>query len=156
MKSLKILDSIILLSWFALLLIIIILAISLSNRNKEIEPSTIAFCGTSSIGDAVSPSDSSYSNYIEGKDLFRANCATCHNKNMVSDMTGPALKGVRKRWDKYPKEDLYDWIRNSQKLIQEKHPRALILWEKWNPTMMNSYPNLSNEEIEKIFLFIEK
>ena len=156
MKSLKILDSIILLSWFALLVIIIILAISLSNRNTEIEPSAIAFCGTSSIGDSVSPPDSSYSNYIEGKDLFRANCATCHNKNMVSDMTGPALKGVRKRWDKYPKEDLYDWIRNSQKLIQEKHPRALILWEKWNPTMMNSYPNLSNEEIEKIFLFIEK
>ena len=30
----------------------------------------------------------------EGKELFRGKCATCHNKNMKQDLTGPALGGV--------------------------------------------------------------
>ena len=41
-----------------------------------------------------------------GKDLFRNLCGSCHNKNMVQDMTGPALGGVQERWAEYPQEDL--------------------------------------------------
>jgi len=33
-----------------------------------------------------------------GKKIFKINCASCHNKNMKSDMIGPALAGVRDRW----------------------------------------------------------
>ena len=37
-----------------------------------------------------------------GKDLFVANCAACHNKNMKDNLTGPALgarlKELQRRW----------------------------------------------------------
>ena len=90
-----------------------------------------------------------------GKTLFKANCAQCHNRNMKDDLTGPALAGVQKRWSDYPKEDLYKWIRNSQALIIEKHPKAIELWDNWKPTIMTSYPNLSDEEIDAMLSYID-
>ena len=53
-------------------------------------------------------------NVAEGKTLFKAKCAQCHNKNMRDKLTGPALGGVEERWAEYDREDLYKWIRNSQ------------------------------------------
>jgi len=92
--------------------------------------------------------------YQEGKTIFKNYCASCHNKNMKDDMTGPALAGVEERWNDYPKEDLYRWIRNSQQLVSENHPRALTLVKDWNNTVMNPFPNLTDEEIEGVLLFI--
>jgi len=60
-----------------------------------------------------------------GKTLFRNYCATCHAKDMKTDLTGPALSGTEDRWADYPREDLYGWIRNSQAMIAAGHPRAL-------------------------------
>lgn len=88
-----------------------------------------------------------------GKDLFRNNCASCHNKNMVADMTGPALGGFEERWADYPREDLYSWIRNSQAMISAGHPRAVELWNEWKPVVMNNI-NLKDEEIEHVFAYI--
>jgi len=90
-----------------------------------------------------------------GKTIFRNNCATCHNRNMVDDLTGPALGGVQERWSEFPKEDLYTWIRNSQQMIEAGHPRAAELWEEWKPTKMNAYPNLSDQEIANILAYID-
>jgi cytochrome c2 len=89
-----------------------------------------------------------------GKTLFRNNCASCHNKNMKDDLTGPALGGVEERWADYPREDLYAWIRNSQAQINEGHPRAVELWEEWKPNLMNNF-NLSDQEIENILAYID-
>ncbi len=69
-------------------------------------------------------------NIEEGKTLFRNYCASCHNKNMKDDLTGPALGGVEERWADYPPEDLYRWIRNSQAMINEGHPRAVEMREE--------------------------
>lgn len=89
-----------------------------------------------------------------GKDLFVANCASCHNKNMKDNLTGPALGGVEDRWSAYPRKDLYSWIRNSQALISAGHPRATELWNKWKPVIMNSFPGLTDDQIESIVLYI--
>ncbi len=94
-------------------------------------------------------------NIDEGKTLFRNYCATCHNKNMVDDLTGPALGGVEERWADYPEEDLYKWIRQSQAMIAEGHPRAVELWEEWKPTVMNNFLNLSDQEIDNILAYVE-
>jgi mono/diheme cytochrome c family protein len=91
-----------------------------------------------------------------GKNLFKNNCASCHNRNMKDNLVGPALSGVLERWAKYPKEDLYKWIRNSKQLIAEKHPEALVVWNKWNQSPMTSFPNLSDEEIEALLAYIER
>lgn len=90
-----------------------------------------------------------------GKSLFKNNCAACHNKDMKSKMTGPPLSGVAERWSKYPRTDLYRWIRQSQSMIREKHPKALELWKEWKPTVMNDFRHLSDEDIEMILAYIE-
>lgn len=90
-----------------------------------------------------------------GKTLFRNNCASCHNKDMKSKMTGPALGGTQERWADYPEEDLYRWIRNSQTMINEGHPRAVELWAEWKPTVMNNFPNLSDQDIANLLGYID-
>lgn len=89
-----------------------------------------------------------------GKTLFANQCASCHNKNMKDDLTGPALAGLEDRWSAYSREELFNWIRNSQVMIASGHPRAVELWNKWKPTVMNSFPTFTDEDIESIFLYI--
>jgi len=89
-----------------------------------------------------------------GKTLFQNYCASCHNKNMKDDLTGPALGGVQDRWAAYPREDLYAWIKNSQVLIKEGHPRAVELWTKYK-TLMNAFPSMTPEEMESILLYVD-
>jgi cytochrome c2 len=90
-----------------------------------------------------------------GKTLFQNQCAACHNKNMKDNLTGPALGGVEERWAAYPKEDLYQWIRNSQAMIASGHPMATELWGKWKPTVMNSFPAFTDDDIASILLYID-
>lgn len=93
-------------------------------------------------------------NVDEGKTLFRNYCATCHNRNMKDKLTGPALGGTEERWADYPREDLYRWIRQSQSMISEGHPRAVELWDEWKPTVMNNFLNLSDQEIDNILAYV--
>lgn len=90
----------------------------------------------------------------EGKTLFTANCAACHNKNMKDKLTGPALGGTEERWAAYPRTDLYKWIRASQSMIDAGHPRATELWNQWKPTAMNNFPGLTDDQIESLLLYI--
>jgi len=153
MEKLKILNSIISLSWLSLTLIITILISSFVLAPKTItldEPK--AFCGTCIA--AANVPDSLSSNLFDGKQLFKAMCAKCHNKNMKDDLTGPALGGVTKRWKEYPAEDLYNYIRNPQQLVREKHPRAVEI-SNFSASSMTNFPNLSNDEIKSILLYIE-
>ncbi|HEX5626236.1 MAG TPA: c-type cytochrome [Saprospiraceae bacterium] len=90
-----------------------------------------------------------------GKTSFKNNCAACHNKNMKDALTGPALGGTQERWAAYPKEDLYNWIRNSQGMIKAGHPKATELWNQFKPTIMTAFPNLTDDEIESILLYVD-
>lgn len=90
-----------------------------------------------------------------GKDLFRTNCASCHNRNMADDMTGPALGGVQERWADFPMEDLRSFIRQSQRQISEGHPRAVEIWNEWQPNIMQNFPNLSDQDIDNILAYID-
>lgn len=92
----------------------------------------------------------------KGKDLFKNNCATCHIRDMQSNLTGPALGGVQERWAAYPRSDLYQWIRNSQALIDAGHPRAQELWKKWKPVIMTPSSSLKDEDIEAILSYVEE
>lgn len=90
-----------------------------------------------------------------GKTLFKNNCASCHNKNMRDDLTGPALGTYSEGWADYSQEELYSWIRNSQALINEGHPRAVELWNEWKPTVMTAFPNLTDEDIANILAYVD-
>lgn len=90
-----------------------------------------------------------------GSSLFRANCAQCHNRDMKSDLTGPALGPGVEAWAEYPREDLYGWIRNSQEMIANGHPMAVEIWNEWKPTVMTPNPNLTDSDIEAILAYVD-
>ncbi|WP_224491212.1 c-type cytochrome [Robertkochia flava] len=83
-----------------------------------------------------------------GKGLFNTYCAACHN--LDRNMTGPALRGVG---DKYEREWLYEWIKNSQALIKSGDDQAVALWDQYQPSVMTAFPQLSNEDIDNIIAY---
>ncbi|MBK8501768.1 MAG: c-type cytochrome [Saprospiraceae bacterium] len=90
-----------------------------------------------------------------GKTIFRNQCASCHNRNMTSDMTGPALGAVSERWAAYPESDLYAWIRNSSALVESGHPRAIEVYNQYNKIAMTPFPNLTDDDIGSLLLYID-
>jgi hypothetical protein len=74
---------------------------------------------------------------------------------MKDNLTGPALGGAEERWAAYPKEDLYNWVRNSQAMIASGHPKATELWNQFKPTVMNSFPSFTDEDIASVLLYID-
>ncbi len=89
-----------------------------------------------------------------GKQLFKDNCAGCHNRNMHDNSMGPALGGVRERW-KNNDTDIYDFIRNSQAVIQGGDEYAKKLFEKWE-IELPPFSNLNDEEIEAVLDYIDE
>lgn len=87
----------------------------------------------------------------DGKALFSANCASCHHP--VKDVTGPALQGAESRVP--DKEWLYKWVKNSAAVISSGDKYANEIYNKWNKTAMTAFPNLSHEEIDAIFAYVE-
>ncbi len=90
----------------------------------------------------------------QGKALFKANCGSCHNKSMLDDMTGPALGGINERWEGR-EELLYQWIRNSSAVIASGDSYAVSLYNKYNKNVMTSFPNLTDEEINAMLVYIQ-
>lgn len=87
---------------------------------------------------------------IAGKKLFNANCAACHKLNKKA--VGPALKGVSAKYDK---EWLYSWIKNSSAMIKSGDAQAVAIWEEYNRTAMNAFPQLSTADIDNIIAYTD-
>jgi len=87
----------------------------------------------------------------DGKALFQSNCAQCHNPFKV--VTGPALKGVTERVP--DKTLLHAWIHNNQKVLASGNPYFTALYNQFNKTPMNVFPNLSDAEIDAILKYVE-
>jgi len=87
----------------------------------------------------------------DGKALFLSNCASCHNP--VKVVTGPALKGVTERVP--DKKLLHDWIKNNQKVLASGNTYFTGLFNQFNKTPMNIFPNLSDGEIDAILKYVE-
>jgi mono/diheme cytochrome c family protein len=85
-----------------------------------------------------------------GKKLFNANCAACHKLNKKA--VGPALRGVSQKYDK---EWLYSWIKNSAAIIKAGDAQAIAIWEEYNKTAMTAFPQLSNADIDNIIAYTD-
>jgi cytochrome c551/c552 len=86
----------------------------------------------------------------DGAALFKSNCANCHIPD--KDYTGPALKGWSAR---VPEGDwIYRWIHNPPSLISSDS-YAKGLFDKWKPTMMPGFPQLTNAEIDAIMKYVD-
>lgn len=84
----------------------------------------------------------------KGKQLFNSQCAACHK--LDGDMTGPALRHVA---DRHSREWLHSWIKNSSGMIKSGDAAAVKLFNDWNQVPMNSFPNLSDEDIDNILAY---
>ncbi len=143
------------LCWLLLFLIITLFLSALLWPNVP-EEEELSATEKNSIPVGNNTSDAFHAQISEGKRLFKNNCASCHNKNMKDHLVGPALGGITDRWADFPAEDLFQWIRNSQNLVQQKHPRAIRLWEEWDKQMMNPFPNLTDEDLTALVAYIER
>ncbi|WP_417363429.1 c-type cytochrome [Galbibacter sp.] len=83
-----------------------------------------------------------------GKTLFNTYCAACHH--LDRRMTGPALRGVG---DKFEREWLHKWIKNSQALIKSGDEEAVKIWEEYKPSVMTPFPQLSEADIDNILAY---
>jgi len=87
----------------------------------------------------------------KGKTLFQSNCASCHSPFKI--ITGPALKGVTERVP--DKKLLHDWIKNNAKVLAGGNPYFVALYNQFNKTAMNTFPNLTDGEIDDILKYVE-
>ncbi|WP_103864521.1 c-type cytochrome [Aquimarina sp. I32.4] len=97
---------------------------------------------------AVATEASSGGDVAKGEELFKSLCAACHKR--YKKMTGPALFGVA---DKYEKEWIYSWVKNSTAMIASGDAQAVAIYEEYNKTAMNAFPQLSNADIDNIVAY---
>jgi cytochrome c551/c552 len=86
----------------------------------------------------------------EGKAIFAARCASCHNVNKT--LTGPALAGLDERRS-------MDWIvkfvQSSQSLVKSGDKDAVAVFEKFNKIPMPDHSDLSADKIATIVEYIK-
>ncbi|MFB0903960.1 MAG: cytochrome c, partial [Nonlabens sp.] len=85
-----------------------------------------------------------------GEALFKANCASCHK--LYKKAVGPALFQVSERYDK---DWLYTWIKNSSAFIATGDAQAVAIYNEYNQSNMNAFPQLSNVDIDNILAYTD-
>ncbi|MBL4774338.1 MAG: copper chaperone PCu(A)C [Alcanivoracaceae bacterium] len=82
-------------------------------------------------------------NLTDGENLYRTRCSSCHtidgNKNKG---IGPDLLGVHLKRDR---TWLINWLRAPDKMLKEKDPIAMKLFEEYNRVVM---PNMSLTQVD--------
>jgi mono/diheme cytochrome c family protein len=88
--------------------------------------------------------------YPKGRTLFFSKCANCHSVN--KEILGPMLGSIPK---KRSKEWLSAFIKNSQDVIVSGDEYANFLFEQYNHTVMPSFQELTETDIENLLTYIE-
>jgi mono/diheme cytochrome c family protein len=99
---------------------------------------------------AFSVSTTSLQAQEDGEKLFKSYCASCHSPG-ANQLIGPGLAGV---YDKYEKEWLYKWIKNSSALIATGDAQAIAVYEQYNKVIMPAQP-VTNIQIDAILDYLK-
>ncbi len=86
----------------------------------------------------------------KGEVVFNANCTQCHAFNQK--LVGPAMKNAHERWD--TRENLFQFIKYPQRVIESGHPHAVALYEEYKQFMPN-HDFLEDDEIYAVIDYIE-
>jgi mono/diheme cytochrome c family protein len=115
--------------------------------------------GADSLKVPATPVSADAQKWSEGKDLFKSNCAACHNPK--ADGTGPSLRGVTSRWQaagdyqgKTGRQWLNVWIRNWDDVVNAGYKYGVDMANS-RPAQMNRFPSLSDQQIDKILYYVE-
>ena len=87
--------------------------------------------------------------YEAGKQLFRNNCASCHN--MEKKVVGPALKNVVKNQGE---EWTTAWIKNNNDLRASGDKHANDIFKEYNGMAMPAYEHLGSDVISNIVTYL--
>ena len=98
--------------------------------------------------------------WLAGKDLFKANCAACHNPK--SDGVGPPLLGVTARWKaagsyqgKTGEQWMRVWIKNWRDVVGAGYKYGIDMHNS-RPAEMNVFGGyLTDEKIDYILFYVE-
>lgn len=97
----------------------------------------------------------------KGKDLFKGNCAACHNA--TKDMTGPKLEGVTAKWTEQCGDDfkgktgeqwLYEWIKNYNNPVEAGLPYAVSMMD-YDPSNMQLNLSMTDADIKAILYYAD-
>ncbi|MEI8279807.1 MAG: cytochrome c [Bacteroidota bacterium] len=99
--------------------------------------------GTNTVSGSTSP----------GKSLFTSKCAVCHS--LKNDRTGPKLEGAIARWNNDTVK-LRAYIKNSQEFVRNGDPYVTALFKKWNSIAMQTFPDMSDAQVNDIIDYIAK
>lgn len=91
---------------------------------------------------------------LQGEALFQQFCSSCHSYKVSHRMPASDLSGVQERWAMYPANDLVQFIRAPDSLLQNQHPRAVELLK--GKTSMPGFPELDDQHIKNILYFLEQ
>jgi mono/diheme cytochrome c family protein len=84
----------------------------------------------------------------EGRKLFKSLCASCHK--LDRKLVGPALAGVEGRREN---DWLKAWIKNNAELRASGDRDAVAIFEEYNGSSMNAFPQLSDQQIDDILYY---
>lgn len=87
----------------------------------------------------------------EGKKLFMARCASCHN--VTKKLTGPALAGVTER---HSTEWITRFVKSSQSMVKAGDKAALEVFNQNNQVVMPDHPDLTDDMIGDILGYIKE
>ncbi|QJB30091.1 cytochrome c [Chitinophaga oryzae] len=87
----------------------------------------------------------------EGKKLFQARCASCHNVN--KKLTGPALAGVDQR---HSEAWILQFVKASQSMVKAGDKEALAVYNANNQVAMPDHPDLSDDMIRDILAYVKE
>ena len=106
-------------------------------------------------GAPATPASAPVAAAVDGKDLFMANCASCHSASMKTRMTGPALAGVQDRWAGR-EALLIKWVRNNKEVLASGDSYANNLYNEYGKSNMTVFPNLTDPQINAILAYVEQ
>jgi len=120
-------------------------------QQSEATANELGFCATVSDNNnlnAVATIKDNNGSTADGKALYQANCASCHE--LKKNLTGPAFAGFS---DRFPMHLLALHLKNP-KQARKKSAYLRALYEEYNHIDCMAFPNLSENDIKAITAYL--
>ena len=89
-------------------------------------------------------------NADDGKTIFNAKCASCHNVKV--QVVGPALMDVTKR---HTEAWIIKFVHSSQSMVKSGDTQATRLFKQYNQIVMPDHADLTETDIKNIMAYID-
>lgn len=130
---------------FLLLILILIFAFHSFSKPEQTAPAKAEKITTMTYEDLMKQQV-----IVEGKALFVEKCAACHPIGRGHDFFFGRIAD-----NEYDPVALYAFIRNSDSVIKSGNVYYSQLFEEYNKTRMTAFPELTDNQIDKIISYIK-